>query len=56
MELNWQTIIVILLLLVAVGYVTRVIARAFQGKHDCPDCDMPAMKPKVKKARPLRNS
>ena len=50
MELNWQIIVAILLLMVAVGYVTRVIARSLQGKHDCPDCDVPGIKVRKKKS------
>lgn len=44
MGLNWQWIVVALLLAVAVIYVIRVVRKSFSGKHDCPDCDIPVQK------------
>lgn len=46
MSINWQTIIVALLLIAAVIYIIRVVKRSVQSDHECSDCGVPVQKGK----------
>ena len=45
--MNWQYIVVFVLLAGAVWYIWRSVRHSFKvGDHGCPDCDVPLKKPK----------
>jgi hypothetical protein len=49
-NMNWQWIIAAVLLVLAVFYIVRTLRGNFRAEHDCPDCEVPAVK--MKKGKP----
>ena len=52
MQINWQIIIAGILVAAAVVYIIVRTKKSFEGKHDCPDCELPQAKTSKSKKIP----